>query len=96
MPCRVWVKRWVSTMTHSCILERVGKVKCPYCGCEGEFKLLKMWRYRWWNVYFYECPNCGGKFRYQAGSKEKHRSYIIKLREYLQRVKKKDIDKVKL
>ena len=25
-------------------------VRCPYCGFEGEFKLLKTWRYRWWNV----------------------------------------------
>jgi hypothetical protein len=25
-------------------------IKCPYCGFEGELKLLKTWRYRLWNV----------------------------------------------
>ena len=43
--------------------------KCPYCGYEGEFKLLKTWRYRWWDVYFYECPKCNGRFRYQVDPK---------------------------
>jgi DNA-directed RNA polymerase subunit RPC12/RpoP len=41
-------------------------VRCPYCSFEGEFKLLKTWRYSWWNVYLYECPKCGGRFRWQA------------------------------
>ena len=53
-------------------------VKCPYCGYEGEFKLLKTWKYRWWNVYLYECPRCGGRFRYQVDPEGKRRSFIIK------------------
>jgi hypothetical protein len=37
-------------------------VKCPYCSHGGEFKLLKTWKYRWWDVYFYECPMCSAGF----------------------------------
>jgi uncharacterized Zn finger protein len=40
-------------------------VRCPYCGSEGGFKLLKTWKYSWWNVYLYECPKCNGGFEYQ-------------------------------
>jgi len=31
-------------------------VRCPYCGYEGERRLLKTWRYRVWEVHYYECP----------------------------------------
>jgi len=41
-------------------------IKCPYCGYEGEFQLLKTWKYSWWDVYLYQCPKCNGKFRYQV------------------------------
>jgi uncharacterized Zn finger protein len=54
-------------------------VKCPYCGFEGEFKLLKTWRYRWWNVYFYECPNCHGRFRHQVDPTGKCKSYVMRI-----------------
>jgi len=54
-------------------------VKCPYCGYEGDFKLLKTWRYRWWDVYFYECPKCSGRFRYQVDPSGKRKSYIIRV-----------------
>lgn len=37
-------------------------VKCPHCGFEGEFKLIKTWKYSWWNVYFYECSKCSAHF----------------------------------
>jgi hypothetical protein len=37
--------------------------KCPYCGYDGEFKLLEIWRYRWRDIYFYEYPKCNGRFR---------------------------------
>jgi len=57
-------------------------VKCPYCGFEGEFKLLKTWKYRWWNVYFYECPNCHGRFRYQVDPAGKYKSYVMRLGAY--------------
>jgi uncharacterized Zn finger protein len=38
-------------------------VKCPYCGFDGESKLLKTWKYAGWDVYFYQCSNCNKKFR---------------------------------
>lgn len=55
-------------------------VRCPYCGSEKEHRLLKTWRYRAWNVYFYECPNCHGKFRYQADTTGKYKSYVIRVK----------------
>jgi uncharacterized Zn finger protein len=54
-------------------------VKCPYCGYEGEFKLLKTWKYSKWDVYFYECPICGNRFRYQIDPTGKYKSYIIRI-----------------
>ena len=53
--------------------------KCPHCGYEGEFKLLKTWKYRWWDVYFYECPKCRGKFRWQVDPTGRYRSYVIRV-----------------
>ena len=58
------------------------KLKCPYCGFEGEFKLLKTWRYRWWDVYLYECPKCGGRFRYQVDPTGKYKSYVMRVGVY--------------
>lgn len=57
-------------------------VKCPYCEYEGEFKLLKTWKYKWWDVYYYQCPRCGRKFRYQIDPEGKKKSYIIKTRSH--------------
>ena len=54
-------------------------VKCPYCGYEGEHVLLKTWRYSWWGVYLYQCPKCGGKFRYQVDPEDKRKNYIIRI-----------------
>jgi len=54
-------------------------VKCPYCEYEGDFKLLKTWKYRWWSVYFYECPKCSGRFRYQVDSEGVRKSFIIRV-----------------
>jgi hypothetical protein len=53
-------------------------VKYLYYEYENEFKLLKTWRYSWWNVYFYECPKCGGGFRYQVDPESRRKSFIIK------------------
>jgi DNA-directed RNA polymerase subunit RPC12/RpoP len=53
-------------------------IKCPYCGYEREFKLLKTWRYRWWDVYFYECLECHGRFGFYVDPIGKRKSYIIK------------------
>jgi DNA-directed RNA polymerase subunit RPC12/RpoP len=54
-------------------------VKCPYCGFGEKFKMLRMWKYKWWNVYFYECTNCNGRFRYQVDPSGKYNSYIIRV-----------------
>jgi len=48
--------------------------RCPFCGYEGEFVLVKTWCYMWWNVYFYKC--CG-KFRYQVDHTDQRKSYVI-------------------
>ena len=54
-------------------------VKRPYYGYEEEFKLLKTWEYRWWDVYFHECPKCDGRFRWQVDSSSEYRSYVIRV-----------------
>jgi uncharacterized Zn finger protein len=57
----------------------VGVVRCPYCGYEGEHRLLKTWRYRVWEVHYYECPRCGGRFRWQVDPTGRYRSYVIRV-----------------
>jgi DNA-directed RNA polymerase subunit RPC12/RpoP len=42
-------------------------VKCPYCGFEGEFKTLKTWKFRFYDVEMLECPNCKREFNYYHG-----------------------------
>lgn len=51
--------------------------KCPHCNYKGGSKLLKTWKYSLWNVYYYECPKCGGRFRYYVDPKGERKSYII-------------------
>ncbi|MFP3320206.1 MAG: hypothetical protein RXO24_06560 [Acidilobus sp.] len=58
-------------------------VKCPYCGYEGEFRLLKTWRYGAWDVYYYECPRCGRRFRWQVDPTGRYRSYVMRPGGYL-------------
>jgi hypothetical protein len=55
------------------------KARCPYCGFEGEFKLLKTWKYAAWDVYFYGCPKCYGRFRWQVDPKGRWRSFVMKV-----------------
>ncbi len=43
-------------------------VKCPYCGYEGEFKLLKSWKFRFYDVKMLSCPHCGSIFNYYIGT----------------------------
>ena len=50
---------------------------CPHCNYEGSLKLLKTWRYSLWNVHYYECLKCGGRFRYYVDPEGKRKSYII-------------------
>lgn len=54
-------------------------IRCPYCGLESEHKLIKIWKYRWWDVYYYKCLKCGGKFRHQVDPEGRKKSYIIKV-----------------
>jgi uncharacterized Zn finger protein len=54
-------------------------LKCPYCGFEDEFRLLKTWRYKMWNVYYYCCPNCNRRFRYQVDPEGRRRSFVIRV-----------------
>ena len=61
-------------------------VKCPYCGFEGEFKPLKTWRYRWWNVYFYECSRCKAHFASYVDPEGKRKSFVIPFKPRLGRV----------
>jgi len=42
-------------------------VKCPYCGFEGEFKLLETWKFRFYEVKRLQCSKCGGRFNYYYG-----------------------------
>ena len=51
--------------------------KCPHYGYRGDFKLLQTWRYSLWNVYYYECPKCGGKFRFYVDPRGEKKSYVI-------------------
>lgn len=32
-----------------------------------------------WDVFFYECPGCGRRFRLQVDPTGKHKSYVIKI-----------------
>jgi DNA-directed RNA polymerase subunit RPC12/RpoP len=54
-------------------------VKCPYCGFEGDLNPLKTWKYVLWDVYFYECPSCKGRFRYQVDPTGRRGSYVIRV-----------------
>jgi len=46
-------------------------VKCPFCGYESDengFILVGgPWRFRFYTVRMFECPNCHGKFNYYYG-----------------------------
>jgi len=57
-------------------------VKCPYCGYEGEFRVLKTWRFRFYNVSAMECPRCHGVFNYYQGvsPKGKRSEFVIRVR----------------
>lgn len=54
--------------------------KCPYCGFENEFKSLKMWKFKWWDVHLYKCPKCDKSFRYHVDPERKN--FIMRLGGY--------------
>jgi len=60
-------------------------VKCPYCGFEGEFKSLKTWRFRFYDVEKLECPNCRGIFDHYHGLSPRSN----KMSEFVIRIKPK-------
>jgi len=57
-------------------------VKCPRCGFEGEFKQLKTWRFRFYDVRMLECPNCNSVFNHYYGVSSAGRasSFTIRIR----------------
>jgi len=57
-------------------------VKCPYCGFDGEFRLLRVWRFRFYDVRMLECPRCGGKFNHYVGvtSRGRRSEFVIRVR----------------
>ena len=57
-------------------------VKCPYCGFEGEFKVERSWRFRFYEVRRLSCPRCGGVFNHYRGTSPRG-----KLSEFVIRVK---------
>lgn len=57
-------------------------VKCPYCGFEGEFKTLKTWKFRFYDVEMFECSSCKRKFNHHHGispRSNKASEFIIRL-----------------
>jgi hypothetical protein len=42
-------------------------IKCPYCSYEGDFKLLKTWKFRFYDVKRLQCLRCNNVFNYYHG-----------------------------
>jgi Zn-finger nucleic acid-binding protein len=57
-------------------------VKCPYCGYGGEFKLIKTWRFRFYEVERLECPRCQGVFNHYQGTspRGKKSEFVIRIK----------------
>jgi hypothetical protein len=56
----------------------IGSIKCPYCGFESEFKPLKTWRYRWWEVNYYEYLKCHSKLGFYVDPVGKRKIFTMK------------------
>jgi transposase len=56
--------------------------KCPYCGYEGEFKLLKTWKFGFYEVKRLECPKCHGIFNHYQGTspRGKKSEFVIRIK----------------
>jgi uncharacterized Zn finger protein len=57
-------------------------VKCPHCGFENGFKVIKSWKFRFYDVRMLECLNCSGRFNHYVGISPRGR-----LSEFVIRVK---------
>jgi len=58
-------------------------VKCPYCSYEGEFKVLKQWKFRFYDVKYLQCPKCKGRFNHyiaMSPRKGKVSEFYIKIK----------------
>jgi len=57
-------------------------VKCPYCGYEGEFRVLKTWKFRFYDVKMLECYRCEGRFNHYLGVSPRGRrsEFLIKIK----------------
>jgi Arc/MetJ-type ribon-helix-helix transcriptional regulator len=58
----------------------VKSIKCPFCGYEGEFRLIKNWRYNSYDVEMFECPKCKGRFNHYVNIKNKTSEFVIKIK----------------
>ena len=56
--------------------------KCPYCGFEGEFVVLKTWQFRFYEVKRLECPKCRGVFNHYQGTSPRGRKseFVIRIK----------------
>jgi hypothetical protein len=43
-------------------------IRCPFCGFQGNFKVLKTWRFLFYSVNRLECPSYGGIFNHYHGT----------------------------
>ncbi|MCX8209237.1 MAG: hypothetical protein N3G79_06320 [Sulfolobales archaeon] len=57
-------------------------VKCPFCGYEDGFEVLKEWKFRFYLVRRVRCSRCSGIFNYYSGTTPRR-----KLSEFVIRVK---------
>jgi uncharacterized Zn finger protein len=58
------------------------KLKCPYCGFEGEFRLLKTWRFRFYEVKRLKCSQCKGIFNHYYGTSPRGKTsqFVIRIK----------------
>ncbi len=53
-------------------------VKCPYCGYEGEFKVLRApWGFRNYEVRRLQCPKCNGIFNHYKNTATKGKPEFV-------------------
>ena len=56
--------------------------KCPYCGYEGEFRLLRTWKFRFYDVKMLKCLGCERVFNHYYGISPagKKSEFVIRIR----------------